>query len=138
MVQASTIEWPGKGTKASNGWTAFDGGTATYTDTLAAESWIDIDAGDKGPITVDRIRVRPRSDASDKILRANGTVFRGSDDGGRTWTDLHTLSGVFAAQWYEVKLAERASYRLIRVHDGHNGRCNLAEIEFRYLLPDTE
>lgn len=83
MVQASTIEWPGKGTRASNGWRAFDGDPATYTDTLAAESWIDIDAGDKGPITVDRIRVRPRSDAADKILRANGTVFRGSGDGGR-------------------------------------------------------
>ncbi|MFD8385764.1 discoidin domain-containing protein [Streptomyces sp. NPDC059679] len=138
MVQASTIEWPGKGTKESNGWKAFDGDTATYTDTLAAESWIDIDAGDKGPITVDRIRVHPRTDAADKILRANGTVFRGSDDGGQTWTDLHTLSGISAAQWYEVKLPERASYRLIRVLDGHNGRCNLAEIEFWYLLPDTE
>ncbi|MEU5107617.1 fibronectin type III domain-containing protein [Streptomyces sp. NPDC021354] len=138
MVQASTIEWPGKGTKASNGWRAFDGDPATYTDTLAAESWIDIDAGDKGPITVDRIRVRPRSDAADKILRSNGTVFRGSADGGQTWTDLHTLSGISAAQQYEVKLAERASYPLIRVYDGHNGRCNLAEIEFWYLLPDTE
>lgn len=37
-----------------------------------------------------------------------------------------------------MKLAERASYPLIRVYDGHNGRCNLAEIEFWYLLPDTE
>ncbi|MER6143306.1 hypothetical protein ABT174_25240 [Streptomyces sparsogenes] len=90
------------------------------------------------PITVDRIRVYPRSDAAAKILRANGTVFRGSDDGGRTWTDLHTLSGVSAAQWYEVRLAERASYRLIRVYDGHNGRCDLAEVQFWYLAPDTE
>lgn len=53
-------------------------------------------------------------------------------------TDLHTLSGVSAARWYEVKLAERASYRLIRVYDGRNGRCNLAEIQFWYLAPDTE
>ncbi|OAH12639.1 galactose-binding domain-containing protein [Streptomyces jeddahensis] len=138
MVAASTIVWPGTGTTASNGWKAFDGNTATYTDTLASESWIDIDAGGKGPVTVDRIRFYPRSDAADKILRSNGTVFRGSNDGGQTWTDLHTISGVSAARWYEVKLAERASYQRIRIYDGHNGRCNLAEVEFWYMLPDTE
>ncbi|UIX29195.1 Tat pathway signal protein [Streptomyces sp. GQFP] len=133
MVAASTIEWPGTGTKASNGWKAFDGNTATYADTLAAESWIDVDAGDAGPVTIDKIRFYPRST---HLTRANGTVFRGSDDGGATWTDLHTVSGVSAAQWYEVKLAETASYPLVRVYDNHDGRCNVSEIEFLYYGPD--
>ncbi|NGO10150.1 fibronectin type III domain-containing protein [Streptomyces sp. HC44] len=135
MVAASTVAWPGTGTTASNGWRAFDGDTATYTDTLAAESWIDVDAGASGQVTVDRIRLYPRVG---QLSRANGTVFRGSDDGGATWTDFHTVSGVDTAQWYEFRLASRASYRWIRVFDGHNGRCNLAEVEFWYQLPDEE
>ncbi|TLS46706.1 fibronectin type III domain-containing protein [Streptomyces montanus] len=133
MVRASTIEWPGTGTTASNGWRAFDGDISTYTDTLAAESWIDIDAGASGAITVDRIRVHPRVG---QLSRANGTVLRGSNDGGATWTDFLTVSGVDTTRWYEFKLAERASYQRIRVYDGHNGRCNLAEVEFWYQLPD--
>lgn len=135
MVQASTVAWPGTGTTASNGWRAFDGDTATYTDTLAAESWIDIDAGASGPIAVDRVRLYPRVG---QLSRANGTVFRGSNDDGGTWTDFHTVSGVNAAEWYEFKLPERASYQRIRVYDGHNGRCNIAEVEFWYQLPDEE
>jgi hypothetical protein len=125
--------WPGTGTKASNGWKAFDGDTATYTDTIAAVSWIDIDPGDAGPVTVDKLRFHPRSGF---LTRANGMVFRGSDDDGATWTDFHTISGVSADQWYEVKLAQRASYRRIRVYDDHSGSANLSEIEFWYYLPD--
>ncbi|USQ86185.1 fibronectin type III domain-containing protein [Streptomyces phaeoluteigriseus] len=133
MVAASTVQWPGTGTRASNGWRAFDGDLTTYTDTLASESWLDIDAGTAGPVTIDRIRFHPRPD---QLARANGTIFRGSRDGGATWHDIHTISGVNAAQWYEAKLAERASYPLIRVYDNHNGRVNLTEIEFWYTLPD--
>jgi len=135
MVVASTTQWPGTGTKEAAGWRAFDGDTTTYTDTTAAESWIDIDAGAAGPITVDRIRLHPRAD---QLSRANGTVFRGSDETGADWTDFHTVSGVDTARWYEFRLAERASYERIRVYDGHNGRCNVGEIEFWYQLPDEE
>lgn len=133
MVAASTAQWPGTGTKAAAGWRAFDGDAATYTDTTAAESWIDVDAGDTGPITVDRIRLRPRPG---QASRANGTVLRGSNDDGATWTDFHTISGVTADQWYEFQLTERASYRTVRVYDNHDGRCNVAELEFWYQLPD--
>ena len=49
MVVASTTQWPGAGTKEAAGWRAFDGDTTTYTDTTAAESWIDIDAGSARP-----------------------------------------------------------------------------------------
>ncbi|MGW3409697.1 discoidin domain-containing protein [Streptomyces sp. NPDC000888] len=133
MVAASTVTWPGTGTKASNGWLAFDGNTATATDALDAVSWIDIDAGEGGPITIDKIRFYPRANIP---TRANGTVFRGSDDDGATWTDLHTISGVSAAQWYEVKLDKQAAYPRIRVYDDHGGYSNLAEIEFWYYLPD--
>ncbi|WP_308402599.1 fibronectin type III domain-containing protein [Streptomyces sp. AC550_RSS872] len=136
MVTASTIQWPGIGTRESNAWRAFDGDPTTYTDTLAAESWIDVKSGPSGPLTVDRIRFHPRSDGADKIGRANGTVFKGSNDGGATWTDLHTISGVSEARWYEATLAERAVYELIRVYDAHDGRCNLAEIELCHFRPD--
>ncbi|MEV0218835.1 Tat pathway signal protein [Streptomyces sp. NPDC050704] len=133
MVVASTTQWPGTGTKEAAGWRAFDGDPATYTDLTATESWIDIDAGTAGPITVDRIRVFPRATHP---TRANGTVLRGSNDDGTTWTDLHPLGGIAAAQWYEVKLPERVSYRRIRVYDAHDGRCNFSEVEFWYQLPD--
>ena len=71
-------------------------------------------------------------------MRANGTVLRGSNDDGATWTDFHTLNGITTADRYEAELSERASYRRIRVHDTHDGRCNLSEIEFWYRLPDEE
>ncbi|MFC9248670.1 Tat pathway signal protein [Streptomyces sp. NPDC057136] len=134
MVVASTVEWPGTGTKASNGWRAFDGSATTYTDTLAAESWIDIDAGDAGPLTVDSLRVLPRSG---QAARARGTVLQGSDDG-TDWTALHTIGEVTDGQWYEAKLAERASYRRLRLYDNHDGRANLAEVEFWSYLPDED
>jgi hypothetical protein len=132
MVAASTVEWPGTGTEESNGWRAFDGSTGTYTDTLAAESWIGIDAGDAGPVTIDTLRVHPRAGQAN---RARGTVLQGSDDG-TAWTDLHTIGEVTEGQWYEAKLDRRASYRRVRMYDGHDGRCNLAEVEFWYHLPD--
>ncbi|MDX2931284.1 fibronectin type III domain-containing protein [Streptomyces ipomoeae] len=133
MVAASTIEWPGRGTKESNGWKAFDGNTATYTDTLAAESWIDITAGDAGPLVVDKLRVLPRAGFAG---RATGTVLRGSTDGGATWTDLHTIGTTTEGIWYEATLSSTASYPLLRLHDAHDGRCNLAEVEFWYYAPE--
>ncbi|GAB2859519.1 hypothetical protein GCM10027074_28280 [Streptomyces deserti] len=135
MVKASTIEWPGRGTQASNGWRAFDGDPATYTDTLAAESWIDIDAGDAGPLVVDRLRVLPRAGYA---TRATGTVLRGSADGGATWTDLHTIGATTEATWYEGRLPATASYPRLRLYDGHNGRCNLAEVEFWSYAPEED
>ncbi|MFJ4840977.1 Tat pathway signal protein [Streptomyces sp. NPDC088746] len=134
MVAASTVEWPGTGTKESNGWRAFDGSTTTYTDTLAAVSWIDVDAGDAGPVTVDVLRVRPRAGQAG---RATGTVLQGSDDG-TAWTDLHTVGAVTDGQWYEAKLGARASYRRMRLYDAHDGRANLAEVEFWYYLPEED
>ncbi|MGP4090475.1 Tat pathway signal protein [Streptomyces sp. KR55] len=135
MVTASTIEWPGRGTTASNGWKAFGGDPTTYTDTLAAESWIDIDAGDAGPLVVDRLRILPRAGYA---TRATGTVLRGSTDGGTTWTDLHTIGATSEATWYEATLGATASYPLLRLHDGHNGRCNLAEVEFWYYAAEED
>ncbi|WP_409468797.1 Tat pathway signal protein [Streptomyces sp. HC307] len=135
MVAASTIEWPGRGTTASNGWKAFDGDPTTYTDTLAAESWIDIDAGGAGPLVVDKVRILPRAGYA---TRATGTVLRGSADGGTTWTDLHTIGATSEGTWYEATLGATASYPLLRLYDGHNGRCNLAEVEFWYYAGEED
>jgi hypothetical protein len=82
-------------------------------------------AGDAGPITIDKIRFYPRIGLT---TRANGTVFRGSNDDCATWTDIHTIGGVSAAQWYETRLPERASFRRIRVCDGHDGLLPLAAV----------
>ncbi|MBZ3904752.1 discoidin domain-containing protein [Streptomyces griseiscabiei] len=133
MVKASTIAWPGTGTQAANGWRAFDGDTATYTDTLAADSWIDIDAGPDGTLRVDRIRVLPRPGYA---TRATGTVLRGSTDGGATWTDLHTIGTTTDGAWYEAQLPTPASYPLLRLHDTHNGRCNLTEVQLWHYVPE--
>ncbi|WP_149830484.1 fibronectin type III domain-containing protein [Streptomyces tailanensis] len=135
MVKASTISWPGTGTQASNGWKAFDGDASTYTDTLAADSWIDIDAGAGagGALRVDKLRVLPRGGFAS---RATGTVLRGSADGGVTWADLHTIGATIDGAWYEAVLPATAEYPLLRLHDAHNGRCNLAEVEFWYYAPE--
>jgi hypothetical protein len=145
MVEASTIVWPGTGTKQENGWRAFDGDIATYTDTLAAESWIDVRLGtgcafpgdDPGPrcaVALDGVRFHPRAS---HVTRANGTVVQGSNDDGATWTDLHTFSGVGEAKWHQVPLARTAAYERLRIYDNHDGRANLAEVEFLTRANDT-
>ncbi|MFJ2178566.1 hypothetical protein ACIOHE_37435 [Streptomyces sp. NPDC087851] len=83
---------------------------------------------------IDVIRLLPRSN---QLARADGTVVKGSDDG-VIWHDLHPVSGVDTAQWYEARLEWRASYRRIRIYDNHDGRCNLSGIEFASYLPDQD
>ncbi|WP_147437594.1 fibronectin type III domain-containing protein [Streptomyces radicis] len=134
MVLASTPPWGGGGTPGDNAWRAFDGDTATFTDTTAATSWITVDPGDLGPIPVDAVRLHPRASHP---ARANGTVFQGSDDGGLTWETFHTVEGVAEVRWYDMPLDEPVSHRLIRILDDHDGRANLAEVQLRARTVDT-
>ncbi|NEE02707.1 Tat pathway signal protein [Phytoactinopolyspora halotolerans] len=135
MVEASTIVWPGEGTKQENGWKAFDDDTASYPDTLQPTSWIDVRLGAENAVALDAIRIYPRES---HISRANGTVFQGSDDDGTTWDDLLTVGGVDEARWYQFDLEERTDvYERLRIWDDHDGRCNLAEVELLTRVHDT-
>ncbi|WP_159001068.1 Tat pathway signal protein [Streptomyces sp. SBT349] len=134
MVLASTPPWGGGGTPRDNAWRAFDGDTATFTDTTAATSWITVDPGDLGPVHVEAVRFHPRAGHP---ARANGTVFQGSNDGGRTWETFHTVAGVTEARWHDVPLERPVSHPLIRILDDHDGRVNLAEVQMRALMVDT-
>ncbi len=135
MVEASTIIWPGEGTKQENGWRAFDDDTGTFPDTLESVSWIDIEPGAERAVAIDAVRVYPRES---HISRANGAIFQGSNDDGETWDDLLTVNGVGEARWYQFDLEERTdAYERLRIFDGHNGRCNLAEVEFLTQVDDT-
>jgi hypothetical protein len=130
MVEASTEAWGGGGTKAQNGWRAFDGDLATATDTTTSAGWIDVRL--PAAVALDGVRYHPRST---HVTRLNGAVFRGSADGGATWTDLHTVSGVDTAQWYSVALPRTAAYPLLRVAFP-SGNANVAEIEFLSMSDD--
>ncbi|WP_158920200.1 fibronectin type III domain-containing protein [Streptomyces sp. NBRC 109706] len=135
MVLASTPPWGDpEGSPAANGWRAFDGDVATFTDTTAATSWITVDPGEQGPLTVDALRVHPRSS---HVSRANGTVVQLSGDGGESWETFHTIDGVSEARWYGTTFAEPVRAPLLRFLDEHDGRSNLAEIELRRRAVDT-
>ncbi|WP_143659409.1 fibronectin type III domain-containing protein [Streptomyces sp. MP131-18] len=133
MVLASTPPWGGGGTSQDNAWRAFDGDTATFTDTTAATSWITVDFGDAGPVGVDAVRLHPRTG---QVTRANGTRLQSSNDGGLTWETFHTVQGVGEPRWYDVALAEQVSSPLFRIFDDHDGRANLAEVELRSWTRD--
>ncbi|WP_327583913.1 hypothetical protein OHA25_50205 [Nonomuraea sp. NBC_00507] len=130
MVEASTEAWGGGGTKAENGWRAFDGDLATATDTTTASGWIDVRL--PKAVALDALRYHPRVT---HVTRLNGAVFRASADGGATWTDLHTVSGVAAAQWYTVPIPRTAAHPWLRVAFP-TGNTNVAEIEFLSMTDD--
>ncbi|WP_188197410.1 Tat pathway signal protein [Nonomuraea sp. SYSU D8015] len=123
MVEASTVPWGGGGTKAENGWRAFDGDTATFTDTTTAAGWIDVRPAQ--PVALDGLRYHPRST---HVTRLNGAVLQGSADGGATWTALHTISGVDVARWYDVTLPRTAAYPWLRLAFP-SGNANVAELD---------
>ncbi|KAB8161906.1 Tat pathway signal protein [Streptomyces sp. 3MP-14] len=135
MVTASTPPWgEPDGSPAANGWRAFDGDPATFTDTTAAVSWIAVDPGGRGPLTLDALRVQPRST---HVARANGTEVQRSSDGGESWETIHTIEGVTEAGWYEAAFPEPVDVPLLRFLDEHDGRSNLAEIELLARAVDT-
>lgn len=135
MVVASTEAWPaGSGVTAEeNGWRAFDGDTGTFSDTLASESWVDVDLGEGNEKTVSAIRFYPRS--GNELNRINGLIIQGSNDQ-KDWTDLHKISGVTETTWHDQNVNNSTSYRFLRLYDDHDGRVNVAEIEFYEMVKD--
>ncbi|UQZ35537.1 hypothetical protein C2I18_19630 [Paenibacillus sp. PK3_47] len=127
MVKASHISWDGKWSEAANGWKAFDGDTATYTDTKSNPGWIRVDLGAGGEQALASFKFHPRATQA-HTGRVNGAILQGSADG-EAYTDLYTISGVSAAQWYTVPVTGEQAYRYLRYYSP-GGNANVAELEF--------
>jgi hypothetical protein len=125
-VTASSPSWDGKRDAAANGWAMVDGDPATFTDTTSATGWVQIAPGDGRVLTVETVRVLPRSGYAS---RANGFQVQGSNDGGATWETFATLGQLAASGWTEIPLAEPVGYQSLRLYSP-NGYTNLAELQF--------
>jgi hypothetical protein len=135
-VAASHKSW-GSSTdnRAANGWRAFDGDPATYTDNESNPGWIDVDlgAGNEKALTSFKFYPRPGragKPANEYVSRVNGGVLQGSADG-TTYINLHTISGASALDWYTVALSGGGPYRYLRYYSPSGG-ANVAELEFYY------
>jgi len=134
-VRASTEGWTDGGTpptKEENGWKAFDGDVDTFPDTIEKVSWVDIDFGDNNEKNIDTIRYYPRKDETDRI---NGLTIQGSNDQDE-WENLHKITGVSEAKWYSESVNSLERFRYFRLYDEHDGRVNVAEMEFLELIND--
>lgn len=127
MVTATTNAWPGTGTPEQNGWLAFDGNTATATDTITNPGWILIDLGAGNEQVPGGVKFYPRST---NISRMNGAVIQGSNDG-TNFTDLYSISGISTAKWYFVEIGNNTAtaYRYLRYYSP-KGNANVAELAF--------
>ncbi|QGH34000.1 Tat pathway signal protein [Gracilibacillus salitolerans] len=132
MVVASTEAWGGNGTAEENAWFAFDGDLQTFPDTLERISWVDIDLGEASQSVIDTIKYYPRHD---HIGRINGLVIQGSNDK-ENWTELYEIGSVSEAKWHSNSINDSGSYRYFRLYDDHDGRVNVAEMEFYQLTND--
>jgi hypothetical protein len=128
-VTASSASWDNTKDAAANGWSMFDGDTATFTDTKTASGWVTVLPED-GVFTVETVRFHPRST---HVSRAVGVQFQGSDDGGATWTTFATVTTA-AGGWNEIDLLS-VEYGALRVN-APSGNTNLAEVQFVVAVPD--
>lgn len=133
-AKASTPSWDKQGDGFFNAWRMFDGDVTTFTDTTAKVSWLDINPGDGRMLAVDALRVHPRATLA---ARATGTKFQGSNDGGITWETFYTLPALKDNAWFEVSLPQGVAYKQLRILDDHDGRLNLAEVDFKQWTTDT-
>ncbi|MGG1517328.1 S-layer homology domain-containing protein [Paenibacillus oryzisoli] len=134
MVTASSTLYGNSGvSKEANGWRAFDGDINTYTDTSAAAGWIVTDLGANNEKSLVSFKFYPRnSSKASEYTRVNGAILQGSNDG-ENYTNLYTISGVNAVQWYTAPLANSAAYRYLRYYSPA-GYANVAELQF-YQTP---
>lgn len=125
-VSASSESWDGSHDAAANGWLMFDGDSSTFTDTTDAEGWVQVVPDDGRVLTVEIVRVQPRSGHAH---RANGFQVQGSNDGGQTWETFQEISTPASGGWTEFELDEPVKYEALRLYSP-NGYTNLAELQF--------
>lgn len=129
MVVASHKSWKNPAdNRAENGFRAFDGSIATFTDNDGNPGWINVDLGAGNEKALSSFRFYPRNPNKEHITRVNGAILQGSADG-MTFVDLHTISGVSTAQWYNVAITSNTPFRYLRYYSATGG-ANVAELEF--------
>lgn len=133
MVKASHISWDGKLSEAANGWKAFDGDKATYTDTKVNPGWIVADLGAGNDKALSSFKFYPRSTQA-HLGRVNGAILQGSADG-ESYTDLYTISGITTAEWHSAVISGDQAYRYLRYYSP-SGNANVAELEFYQKTAD--
>jgi hypothetical protein len=125
MVVASSVSWDNKFDAAQNGWHAFDGNTATFTDTKTGGGWIRIDLGAGNEQAIGSVKFYPRAGFAGRM---NGALIQGSNDG-TNFVALFTVSGVSEYKRYRATINTDTAYRYLRYYTP-NGFANAAELEF--------
>lgn len=127
MVAASTPVYQNKGTKEQNGWRAVDSNVDTFTDTMDAVAWIDIDLGENQAESLSSFKFYPRNGKASEITRVNGAILQGSNDGTH-YSDLYTISGISSVQWHTASITNDTAFRYLRYYSP-GGYANVAELE---------
>ena len=125
MVTASSVSWDNKWSAAQNGWRAFDGDTATSSDTKTASGWVRVDLGAGNEQTIGSVKFYPRAGFAGRM---NGALIQGSNDG-TNFVTLYSISGVSDYKWYKVSINTDTAYRYLRYNTPSGGHANVAELE---------
>lgn len=125
MVVASSISWDNKYNAALNGLRAFDGDTATSSDTKTGNGWVRVDLGSGNEQAIGSVKFFPRAGFAGRM---NGALIQGSNDG-TNFVTLLSISGVSEYKWYLVSTNTDTAYRYLRYYT-LNGYANAAELEF--------
>jgi hypothetical protein len=125
MVVASSVSWDNKFDAVQNGWGAFDGNIATFTDTKTGSGWIRVDLGAGNEQAIGSVKFYPRAGFAGRM---NGALIQGSTDG-INFVTLYTISGVSEYKWYRATINTDTAYRYLRYYTA-NGFANAAEMEF--------
>ena len=126
MVIASSVSWDNKFSSAQNGWRAFDGDTATSSDTKTANGWVRVDLGAGNEQAIGSVKFYPRAGFAGRM---NGALIQGSNDG-TNFVTLYSISGVSDYKWYRVSTNADMAYRYLRYNTPNGGYANAAELEF--------
>ena len=126
MVVASSVSWDNKFNAAQNGWRAFDGDTATSSDTKTGNGWVRVDLGAGNEQAIGSIKFYPRAGFAGRM---NGALIQGSNDG-TNFVTLYSISGVSDYKWYRVSTNTDMAYRYLRYYTPNSGYANAAELEF--------
>jgi len=79
---------------------------------------------------VNKVRLQFRFPTDCCFDRLVGAKIQGSNNGGGSWTDLHTIGQNGTGAWQEFSFSNATAYTSVRFQASNNGWGELAEIEF--------
>lgn len=135
MVTSSSVSYDNKLTAALNGWQAYDGNTATFTDAKTNPAWISVDFGEGHAKGIAAFRFYPRNTKAEHIARVNGSSLQGSNNE-TDWMNLYSINGITEGKWYTVDTTDVSAFRYIRYYSP-TGNANVAELELFKKLRDN-